>query len=134
MLTKEQLRIIAIVVLVVSVSLLDSSFAAATTPTTLTITASDTTPAASQPYTLSGTLKSGTTPLSGKTITIIREDYSNKHIKIGTTTSSGTYTFTHSESTTGPYTYTAVFNGDTIYAATQKLVTVTVGNLKKIGD
>ncbi|MGZ4865235.1 MAG: hypothetical protein ACXV39_11490, partial [Halobacteriota archaeon] len=37
-------------------------------PTTTTITTSKTNPTLNQPFTLSGTLKAGSTPLSGKSI------------------------------------------------------------------
>jgi hypothetical protein len=103
------------------------------TPTTLTITTSNTKPAVSQSFTLSGTLKSGTTPLSGRTITLGRTDPSGHWSSAGTTTTAtnGTYTFTRSESAQGVYWYQAVFAGDTTYGPSNASVSLDVGNLQK---
>jgi hypothetical protein len=104
------------------------------TPTTITLTTNNTTPAVNQSFTLSGTLTAGTTPLSGKPITLGRTDPSGNWNAANTTTTStnGTYTFTCSESAQGVYTYQAEFLGDT-YApanATVRLtVSLTVGTL-----
>jgi hypothetical protein len=100
-------------------------------PTTVTITASTTTPAVNQSFTLSGTLKAGSTPLSGKSITLARKDPSGNWIDsvdTTTTTANGSYTFTRSESAQGTYLYEVIFYGDT-YAATNAAVSVTVGNV-----
>src|SRR5450756_1829002 len=103
------------------------------TPTSLTITTNNNNPAANQSFTLSGTLKAGTTSLSGKSITFQRVDSSGTWTVIGTTTTdtNGAYTFTRSESTSGPYTYFALFNGDTTYASSVAYSTLPIGNLQK---
>src|SRR5450756_311021 len=105
--------------------------ATATTPTSITITTTNNNPAANPSFTLSGTLKAGTTSLSGKSITFQRVDSSGTWTVIGTTTTdtNGAYTFTRSESTSGPYTYFALFNGDTTYASSYRSVSLTVGTL-----
>jgi hypothetical protein len=104
---------------------------AAFTPTTTTITTSNAKPAVSQSFTLSGTLNSGTTPLSGRTITLGRTDPSGHWSSAGTTTTAtnGTYTFTRSESAQGVYWYQAVFAGDTTYGPSNASVSLTVGTL-----
>ena len=100
------------------------------TPTTITITTSNSTPAVNQPFTLSGTLKSGTTPLSGKRICLGRTDSSGNYSVVNTTTTNanGAYTFTRSESAQGRYSFLAVFYGDT-YAPANAPVSVAVGTL-----
>ncbi|MGZ4893638.1 MAG: Ig-like domain-containing protein [Halobacteriota archaeon] len=99
-------------------------------PTTTTITTSKTNPTLNQPFTLSGTLKAGSTPLSGKSILLGRTDPSGQWSSGGTTTTdaNGAYTFTQSESGQGKYWYQAVFSGDTTYAASNAMVSVTVGS------
>jgi hypothetical protein len=99
--------------------------------TTLTITANTTKPAANQSFTLSGTLTAGTTPVPGKTITLLRAGPSGTWSAAGTTTtaSNGSYTFTRSESQ-GVYHYYAYFAGDPSYStSTSPTVTLTVGTL-----
>ena len=95
-------------------------------PTTITITPSTTTPAVNQSFTLSGTLTAGTTPLSGKTIKLVRKNPSGTWTVPNTTTTgtNGTFTFTRNESQ-GLYTYQAVFSGDT-YAPANASVSLTV--------
>jgi len=125
--TKKQLAIIAVAALIASVSLL-SGVAIATTPTTTTIATSNATPLANQPFTLTGTLKSGSTPLSGKLITLGRTDPSGTWSIANTTTTdaNGAYTFTRSESALGYYSYQAIFSGDT-YASSKASVRLVVG-------
>jgi hypothetical protein len=124
---KKQLTIIAVAALMVSVSLLSCiEPTTAGEATTMTITPSNATPAANQPFTLSGTLKAGTTPLPGKTINLNRGDPSGGWGVANTTTTdaNGTYTFTRTESP-GLYTFQAFFSGDT-YAPSNALVKLTV--------
>ena len=100
-------------------------------PTTITVTASTTTPAVNQPFTLSGTLTAGTTPLSGKTITLLRADPSGTWGAAGTATTAanGAYAFTRSESSQGVYNYYVYFAGDGTHStATSNTVTVTVSS------
>jgi protocatechuate 3,4-dioxygenase beta subunit len=87
------------------------------TPSTITITSNNTTPAVNQSFTLSGILTVGTAPLSGETITLDRVDPSGTWTQVNTTTTAtnGTYSFTRSESSQGTYSYYAVFAGDTAY-------------------
>jgi 5-hydroxyisourate hydrolase-like protein (transthyretin family) len=87
------------------------------TPSTITITTNNTTPAVNQSFTLSGILTVGTAPLSGETITLDRVDPSGTWTQVNTTTTAtnGTYSFTRSESSQGTYSYYAVFAGDTAY-------------------
>jgi len=101
----------------------------ALTPSTLTITTSNANPAVNQPFTLSGTLKAGTTPLSGSSITLSRKDPSGTWSTVGTTTTdaNGAYTFTRSESTQGIYSYQAVFVGNVTYGPSSAYVGLTVG-------
>ena len=100
-----------------------------TTTTTITITTDNANPAANQPFTLSGTLKAGTTPLSGKAIVLHMVDPSGKWTQVNTTTTTdanGAYTITRSDSQ-GKYNYYAVFAGDTTYGSSNAFVSVTVG-------
>src|ERR1019366_5215779 len=100
------------------------------TPTTLTITTSNATPALNQPFTLSGTLKAGTTPLPGKRITLGITDPSGHWSATNTTTdANGAYTFTRTESAQGFCCYQTVFAGDTYAPSTSPLVRLTVGTL-----
>ena len=91
---------------------------AATTPTTLTITTSNANPAVSQSFTLKGTLKAGSTPLSGKKITLLRKDPTGVWTYLGTNTTAtdGSYRFTRSESSTGTYHYQVNSQSDALYA------------------
>jgi uncharacterized GH25 family protein len=99
------------------------------TPTTLTVTASTTTPAVNKPFTLSGTLTANGTPLSGKTIRLEREDPSGKWqqaVKTTTTDANGAYTFTWSESAQGLYHYQPTFDGAGAYALSYALISINV--------
>jgi hypothetical protein len=126
---KKRLTIIAVAMLLVSVSLLSSVVEASTT-TSLTITPSPTNPASTQPFTLSGTLKAGTTLIPCKTITLHRQDPSGTWSTANTTTTdaNGAYTFTRNESL-GSYHYFAYFSGDTTSynASTSPTLALTVG-------
>jgi protocatechuate 3,4-dioxygenase beta subunit len=100
------------------------------TPTTLTVTASTTTPAVNQHVTLSGTLKADGIPLPGKTITLAREDPSgnwNHAVNTTTTDAHGAYTFTRSESASGSYRFEPIFDGAGAYASTTTIISLTVG-------
>jgi hypothetical protein len=135
---KKKLTVIVVAVLMVSVSLLccvEPSVKIACgasgdiTPTTLTITTSNTTPAVSQSFTLSGTLKAGTTPIPGKSIVLRRGDPSGIWTTANTTTTdaNGAYTFTQSESTQGNYYFITQFTGDTYAPSQSQTVSLTVG-------
>src|SRR5450830_1132585 len=129
--TKQQLVIIAVAALLVSVSL-TNIVSAATTPTTLTIATSTTNPAVSPSFNLKGTLKAGTTTLSGKTITLLRQAQSGQWSAAGTNTTdtNGHYTIKRSESELGIYHYYVHFGGDTTHSASSSpTVVVTVGTL-----
>ena len=103
------------------------------TPTTITLTTNTTNPAPNQSFTLSGTLTTNGTPLSGKLITFLSEDPSGNWSRVGTTTTdtNGAYTFTRSESSQGNYDYQARFAGDIIYGSSFASVRIGVGNLQK---
>jgi hypothetical protein len=114
MYAEKRVVIVVAVVLVVGALLFCNATPAveAKLLSTLTISPSTTTPAANQPFTLSGTLKAGTTPLSGKTITLFRADPSGTWSTFSTTTAAnGAYTFTRSEPQ-GRYYYYTYFAGD----------------------
>src|SRR5450759_2757472 len=130
--TKKQFIIIAVAALVVSVSFLYGiEPTAAATTTTITLTTNNTHPATNQPFTLSGTLKAGTTPLSGKSITLYRQVLGVRTV-VNTTDANGAYTFTRSESAPGSYNYQTIFYGDATYAPSNTAaVTVPVGNLQR---
>jgi len=96
--------------------------------TTLTLAASTTTPAVNQRVTFTITLKSGTTPLSSKPVTIyhylngVRYTDTNK-----TTNINGQITFIQSFGSAGQRTYYATFAGDSSYkASTSAVVTIRV--------
>src|SRR5450759_4950382 len=130
--TKKQFIIIAVAALVVSVSFLYGiEPTAAATTTTITLTTNNTHPATNQPFTLSGTLKAGTTPLSGKSITLYRQVLGVRTVVNTTTTdANGAYTFTRSESAPGNYNYQTIFYGDATYAPSNTAaVTFTIGTL-----
>jgi protocatechuate 3,4-dioxygenase beta subunit len=99
------------------------------TPTTVTITTSNANPAVNQLFTISGTLKAGSTPIPGQTITLHRVDPSGTVSVVNTTTTdaNGAYTFTRSESAQGRYTFEAVFSGGPTYALSYATVSLTVG-------
>jgi 5-hydroxyisourate hydrolase-like protein (transthyretin family) len=102
----------------------------ATPTTTMTIAPSNTSPAVNQAFTLSGTLTSNGTPLSGKTIRLnVRDPSGNwsSWVNATTTDANGAYTFARSESASGAYLYQTFFAGDTSYAYSNALVTLTVG-------
>jgi 5-hydroxyisourate hydrolase-like protein (transthyretin family) len=97
--------------------------------TALTLTTSNSNPAANQSFTLSGTLKAGSTPLSGKTIFLIRQDRTTglyTTLDTTTTTAAGTYTFTRSDPQ-GSYLYQVTFYGDTTYARSDAVLLCTIG-------
>ena len=102
------------------------------TTITLTITTSSAHPAANQSFTLSGTLKAGSTPLSGKKIILARTDQSDAYSEpySTTTNANGAYTFTLSESESGNYRYTTHFTGDATYTRTIASLTLPVGDLQ----
>jgi hypothetical protein len=100
------------------------------TPSALSITTNNATPAVNRPFTLSGTLTAGTTPLSGRSITLNRKDPSGHLSAANTTTTdaTGAYAITRSEPTPGSYSYQAVFSGDgTSAPSTSVVITRTVG-------
>jgi hypothetical protein len=100
------------------------------TPTTITVTVSTTTPAVNQSFTLSGTLKAGSSPLSGKTIRLQREDPSGnweQAVNTTTTNANGAYTFTWSESAQGHYRFEPTFDGAGAYASANAVIGITIG-------
>jgi len=102
------------------------------TPTTMTVTASTTTHAVNQKFTLSGTLKAGSTPLSGKTVKL-QIKYPDGHWDYGlnttTTDANGAYTFTISESIMGKYLFEPTFAGAGAYAPAYADIGITIGTL-----
>ena len=96
--------------------------------TTLSLTASNTTPAVNQQVTFTATLKNGTTPLSGKNVTIYHTLYGiryNDTTKV--TNATGQITLTTSWTPAGTRSYYATFAGDSSYlTSTSKVVTITV--------
>ena len=136
MFAEKRVVIVAAVVLMVCGLLFCNAAPAveAVTPTTLTVTASTTTPAVSKPFTLSGVLtdKSTGTPLSGKTIRLQREDPSGhweQAVNTSTTNANGAYSFTVSESVQGNYRFQPTFDGAGSYASAYVLMSITVGTL-----
>ena len=97
-------------------------------PTQLTLTASNTTPIVNQQVTFNATLTNGTTPLSGKTVTIYH--YLNNvryNDATNTTNASGQVTVTTSFGSPGTRTYYATFAGDSSYQnSTSRVLTITV--------
>jgi 5-hydroxyisourate hydrolase-like protein (transthyretin family) len=88
------------------------------TPTTLTLTSSNPNPVVNQSFTLSGKLTSNGTALAGKKITLLCKNPAGQWSNLGSTTtgSSGQYSFTVSEPSTGHYSYQSDFPGDAFYA------------------
>jgi 5-hydroxyisourate hydrolase-like protein (transthyretin family) len=88
------------------------------TPTQLSLTASNSNPAVNQTFTLSGTLKSNGTPLSGSHITLMSQWPPGTWNNLGTATTgtNGSYSFTVSEASPGHYGYQTDFPGDNTYA------------------
>jgi 5-hydroxyisourate hydrolase-like protein (transthyretin family) len=96
----------------------------------MTVTASSTTPVVNQSFTLSGTLKAGSTPLSGKTIRLQREDPSGnweQAVNTTTTNANGSYSFTWSESAQGQYRFEPTFDGAGAYASANAVIGITIG-------
>ena len=116
----------------------DSSYQNSTSPvvtitvtvgqTQITLTASNTTPAVNQPVTFTATLTNGTTPLSGKIITIYHYLNSVRYNDTTTTTNStGQVTDTTSWGSAGNRSYYATFAGDSSYlTSTSTVLTITV--------
>ncbi|MFZ1020464.1 MAG: Ig-like domain-containing protein, partial [Halobacteriota archaeon] len=102
--------------------------------TTLTLTASTTTPTVNQSVTFTATLSSGGTALSGKSVTIYH--YLNNvryNDTTGTTNANGQITLTTSFGSAGTRTYYATFAGDSSYqASTSSVVTVNVNAIAKL--
>ena len=97
-------------------------------PTQLSLTASNTTPAVNQQVTFTATLKSGTTPLPSKSVSIyhtlngVRYNDTTK-----TSNATGQITLTTSFASTGLRSYYATFAGNSSYqASTSSVVTVNV--------
>jgi len=100
------------------------------TPTTLNLIATPTAPPAGKPVTFTATLKSGTTPLSGKSVTIYHYDKGVKYTDTTKTTNAyGKITFTQTFGSTGQRQYYATFVGDSSHASsTSSIVNVNVGS------
>jgi 5-hydroxyisourate hydrolase-like protein (transthyretin family) len=90
----------------------------APTPTQLSLTTSNSNPAVNKTFTLSGTLKSNGTTLSGRQIILLSVDPSGTWTNLGTATTgtNGSYSFTVSEASPGHYGYQTDFPGDTTYS------------------
>ncbi len=98
-----------------------------TTPTTLSLSASTLTPKVNQSYTLTATLETGSTPISGQTINFYTRPGATL-VYSGTTNSSGVVTTsTFSSTSTQEIPYFASYDGTTTYVpATSPEVDVTV--------
>ena len=95
--------------------------------TNMTLSVSTTAPAVNQQVTFTATLKSGTTPLPGKSVTIYHYLNGIKYTDTTKTTVNGQITLTQKFGSTGPRTYYATFAGDTSYkGSTSAVVTITV--------
>ena len=96
--------------------------------TTTTLTASTDTPAIGKPVTLTATLKSGTTALSGKSVTIYHYLNNVRYDDFtGTTNANGQLALTQTFSSAGQRPYYATFAGDSAYASsTSSVVTINV--------
>jgi hypothetical protein len=96
--------------------------------TQLSLTASTTTPTVGTSVTFTATLKSGTTPVSSKHVTIYHFENGNiVYDGTPTTNSNGQVTLATSWSTTGQRTYYAIFEGDTTHqTSTSSAVIVNV--------
>ena len=113
---------------------LEAVFMAVKMPTTVTLTASNTTPAVSQPVTFNATLSNGTSPLSGENVTIYH--YLN-NVRYNDTTNAtnatGQITVTTSFGSPGQRTYYATFAGDSSYQnSTSGVVTINVTTVTKM--
>jgi hypothetical protein len=97
--------------------------------TTLTA-ASTATPAVNQNFTINGTLKAGTAPITGATIQLqknISGTWTNVAGKTSKTQSDGAYNITTSEPTAATYQYRTTYAGTATYlSATSNMVNVTV--------
>ena len=96
--------------------------------TGITIIPSSATPTVGQSVTFTATLKSGTTPLSSKPVTIYHYLNNVRYTDTTkTTNANGQITFAQSFGSAGPRTYYATFAGDNTYAAkTSSVLTITV--------
>ena len=112
---------------------LKAVFTAVKMPTTVTLTASNTTPAVSQPVTFNATLSNGTTPLSGENVTIYHTLNGIRYNDTTNVTVGGQITLTTSWSPAGTRSYYATFAGDSSYnASTSSVVTVNVTTVPKM--
>jgi len=104
----------------------------ALTPSPITPTTSTANPPADQPFTLSGTLTAGSTPLSGKVIKLSRGDSSGhwSGANYTTTDANGAYTIPRTESAQDIYTFQAIFAGGDAYAPANATVSLPVGNFQ----
>ena len=100
--------------------------------TTLTLTASNSTPVVNQPVTFNATLSNGTTPLSGKNVTIYHLLNGIRYNDTTNVTVGGQITLTTSWSPAGTRSYYATFAGDSSYQnSTSSVVTVNVTTVTK---
>jgi len=97
-------------------------------PTEITLQVSNTTPVVNQQVTFTATLKSSTTPLSGKCVTIYHYLNSVKYTdKTIYTDSSGKVTLTQTFGSAGQRTYYATFAGDSSYqTSTSSVIKINV--------
>ena len=96
--------------------------------TQLSLSADNSTPAANQSFTVSGTLTTNGTAVPNEQITL--QSASNGSVTLGTptTTANGSYSLTVSIPTQGNYTLQASFNGDSSYASSNASLPITVGS------
>jgi 5-hydroxyisourate hydrolase-like protein (transthyretin family) len=105
------------------------------TPTTLTAAANNTSVAANQNFTISGTLTNTTsgTGISGATITLqknVSGTWTNVTWETNTTNATGAYNFSTSEPTVATYQYQTIYTGNATYGpATSPVVNVTVATI-----
>ena len=107
-----------------------ASLGAGRQPSQLSLIASNTKPAVKQSVTFTATLSNGTTPLSGKSVTIYHNLNGIRYNDTRTATNAtGQVTLTTSFGSTGTRTYYATFAGDSSYqASTSNAVTINVGS------
>ena len=101
--------------------------------TQLSLSADNSTPAANQSFTVSGTLTTNGTAVPNEQITL--QSASNGSVTLGTptTTANGSYSLTVSIPTQGNYTLQASFNGDSSYASSNASLLMTVGSPQSAG-
>ena len=136
--SKKHVTIIMVVAVMVSLSFLGSSInstgsSQSLNPTTVTLTASSTTPAVNQVFTLGGQLSTNGAPLPNKQIALLSQYPPGTWNDLGTaqTNANGTYSFNRTEASAGAYAYQVSFSGDAQYSNSSTGRTVDVGDLRQ---